>query len=211
MLHRNAAQQRPGNLPSAPQAFQKPLWAQTQANGYTTSQLRQSQPGATTAAEGSAGTMDTTHISLIHDGTPSPQPRNSTPHATMPTLQRTAPTTTRRAQHERKAQLERPHPPEEGNEQAGSNSLQLGGESTPHAVLAQCTLQPMKPSIKSKPNTHHMLTPTRELLFGAGHEQAKHVMDQTPTTYKLKNSDVRKILQTQTLQKVLDLTKIGRV
>ena len=49
MLHRNAAQPRPGNLPSAPQAFQKPLRAQTQANGCTTSQLRQSQPGATTA------------------------------------------------------------------------------------------------------------------------------------------------------------------
>ena len=140
MLYRNAAQQRPGNLPSAPQAFQKPLRAPTQAHGCTTSQLRQRQPGATTATEGSAGTMDTTYISLINDGSPSPQSRNSTPHATMPTLQRVVPTTTRRAQHERKAQPERPHAPEEGNEHAGSNSLHLGGESTPHAALAQYTL-----------------------------------------------------------------------
>jgi hypothetical protein len=69
----------------------------------------------------------------------------------------------------------------------------------------------MKPSIKAKPSTQHMLTPARDLPFGAGHEQAKHVMDQTPTTYMQNNSDVRKILQKQTLQKVLDLTKIGRV
>ena len=110
--------------------------------------------------------MITTHISLINDGSPSPQPRNSTPHATIPTLQRAAPTTTRRAQHERKAQPERPRPPEEGNEHAGSNSLQLGGESTPHAALAQCTLQPMKPSIKAKPSTQHMLTPARDLPSG---------------------------------------------
>ena len=71
----------------------------------------------------------------------------------------------------------------------------------------------MKPSIKTKPSTHHMFTPARDLPFGAGHEQAipfgagheqaKHVMDQTPTTYKRKNSDVRKILQKQTLQKYL--------
>ena len=162
IYHIIAAQQRPGNLPSAPQAFQKPLRTQTQANRCTTSHLRQSQPGATTAAEGSAGTMDTTHISLIHDGTPSPQPRNSTPHATMSTLQRAAPTTTRRAQHERKAQPERLHPPEKGNEQAGSNSLR--GESTPHVVLAQCTLQPMKPIIKAKPSTQHMLTPARDSI-----------------------------------------------
>jgi len=38
------------------------------------------------------------------------------------------------------AQPARPHPLEDGNEQAGSNSLQPGGESTPHAALAQCTL-----------------------------------------------------------------------
>ena len=107
MLHRNAAQQRPGYLPSAPQAFQKLLRAQNQANGCTASQRRQSQPGDTTAAERPAGTMDTTHISV-----------------------------------------------------------------------------------------------------GAGHEQAKHVMDQTPTTYMQNNSDDRKMVQKQTLQKVLDLTKI---
>ena len=111
------------------------------------------------------------------------------------TLKRATPTTTRRAQHERKAQPARPHPLEEGNEQAGSNSLQLGGESTPHAALAQCTLQPMKPSIKAKPSTQHMLTPARDLPFGAGHEQAKHVRGPTPTTYKQKKSDDRKMLQ----------------
>jgi len=195
MLHTDAAQQRPGNLPSAPQASKKPLRAQNQANGFTTSQRRQSRPGDTTAAERPAGTMDTTHISLIHDGPPSPPPWNSTPHGTMSTLQRTAPTTTGRAQHERKAQPARHHPLEEGNEQAGSNSLQLGGESTPHVVLAQCTFHPMKPIIKAKSSTQHMLTPARDPSFGDGHEQAKHVMGQTPTKNKQKNSDDRKMLQ----------------
>jgi len=80
MLHTGAAQQRPGNLPSAPKApLQQPLRAQTQANGSATSQHTQSQPSDTTAAERPAGTMDTTYISLIHDGPPSPPPRNSTP------------------------------------------------------------------------------------------------------------------------------------
>ena len=49
MLHRNTAQQRPGYLSSAPQAFQKPQRAPAQANGCTASQRRQSQPGDTTA------------------------------------------------------------------------------------------------------------------------------------------------------------------
>jgi len=113
----------------------------------------------------------------------------------MPTLQQAAPTTTGRAQHERKAQPARPHPLEEGNEQAGSNSLQLGGDSTPHTALAQCTLQSMTPIIKAKSSTQHMLTSARDPSFGDGHEQAKHVMGQTPTKNKQKISDDRKMLQ----------------
>jgi len=154
MLHTDAAQQRPGNLPLAPKASQQtPLRTQNQANGRTVSQRRKSQPGNTIAAERWAGTIDTTYISLIHDGPTPPPPWNSTPHAAIPTLHQPAPTIIGRAQHERRAQLARYHSPEEGNEQAGSNSLQLGGESTPHATFAQCTLQPIKPITESRPRT----------------------------------------------------------
>jgi len=71
MLHTDAAQQRPGNLPaSAPEASQqKPPRAQKQANpGLPASQRMNGQPGDTTAADQTAGTLDTSHTSLIHDG-----------------------------------------------------------------------------------------------------------------------------------------------
>jgi len=196
MLHTDAAKQRPGNLPSAPKASpQQPQRPQNQAHGRTTSQRRQSQPGDTTAAKRPARTMDTTYISLIHDGPPSPPPWNSTPHDAMPTLQRAAPTITGRAQLERTAQPPRHHPPEKGNEQASSNSLQLGSESTPHTASAQHTSQPTKPSTKARPRTQHMLRPTRDPPFGAGHEQAKHVLGQMPTKNNQKKSDDREMLQ----------------
>jgi len=81
MLHTDAVQQRPGNLPaSAPEASQqKSPRAQKQANpGRPASQRRKSQPGDTTAADRTAGTMDTSHISVIHDGLAPPPPWNST-------------------------------------------------------------------------------------------------------------------------------------
>ena len=84
MLHTDAAQQRPGNPPaSAPEASQqKPPRAQKQANpGLPASQRMNSQPGDTTAADQTAGTLDTSHTSLIHDGLTPPPPWNSTPHA----------------------------------------------------------------------------------------------------------------------------------
>ena len=193
MLSRNAAQQRSGNRPAAPQAFQTLPRAQTPTNGCTTSQVRQRQLGSTTAAQRPAGTMDTSHVSRIHDGTPPPQPRTSTPHAIMPMLQRAAPTTTRRVQHERKAQPARPYPLKDGNEQAGS-SLQLSGDSTPHAALAHWTLQPTQPSMKDKPSTQHMPTPARDLPFGAGHEQAKHAMGHMPANIKQNFFDDREML-----------------
>jgi len=113
----------------------------------------------------------------------------------MPTLQRAAPTITGRAQLERTAQPPRHHPPEKGNEQAGNNSLQLGSESTPHTASAQHTSQPTKPSTKARPRTQHMLRPTRDPPFGAGHEQAKHVLGQMPTKNNQKKSDDREMLQ----------------
>jgi len=90
----------------------------------------------------------------------------------------------------------RHHSPEEGNEQAGSN--RLGRESTPHATLAQCTLQPIKPITKAKPRTQHMFISARDPLFGDGHEQAKHVMGQTHTKSNQKNPDDREMLQKHT-------------
>ena len=40
-----------------------------------------------------------------------------------------------------------------------------------------------------------MPRPARDPPFGAGHEQAKHVMDQMPASNKQKNSDDREMLQ----------------
>ena len=40
-----------------------------------------------------------------------------------------------------------------------------------------------------------MLRPTRDLPFGAGHEQAKHAMDQMSANNKQKNSDNREMLK----------------
>jgi len=88
MLHKDVAQQRPGNQPaSAPEASQKPLRAQKQANSKIPAfQRMSSRPGDTTAADLTARNMDLSHISFIH-GRPSPPPRrDSTPHAPTPTL-----------------------------------------------------------------------------------------------------------------------------
>jgi len=108
MLHTDAAQQRSGNSPtSAPEASQqKSPQAQKHANpGRPSSQRRKSQPGDTTAADRTAGTTDTSHISLIHNGLAPPPPWNSTPYAATPTLQQVnAPIIIGRAQYEHRAQ-----------------------------------------------------------------------------------------------------------
>jgi len=61
MLHRNAAQKRPGKKPSASQAFQQLPRAQIPANSDTPCQLSRRQPDATTAMEGSAGATHNMH------------------------------------------------------------------------------------------------------------------------------------------------------
>ena len=139
MLHMDAAQHRPGNLPSAPQASKKPLRAQNQANGCTVSQRRQSQPGDTTAADRTAGTMGTSHISVIHDGPAQPPPWNSTPHASTQTLQKVLDLTKiGRVQHERRAQLAQYHPLGEGHEQARSEHKEKP-DNTQATTTAQYT------------------------------------------------------------------------
>jgi len=104
-----------------------------------------------------------------------------------------------RAQHERRAQLARHHPFEEGNEQAGGSSLQLGGKSTPHAPFAPYTLEPKQPITMTKPSTQHMIMPVRDPPFGDGHEQDKHVVGQEqpglPIKSQHKNPVDHKILQ----------------
>jgi len=113
MLHKDAAQQRPGNQPvSAPEVSQKPLRAQEQANSkIPTFQGMNSRPGDTIAADLTARNMDTSHISLIHGG-PSPPPRrDSTPPALTPTLQKgPGPTKNERHKHKRMARVARYHP-----------------------------------------------------------------------------------------------------
>ena len=104
-----------------------------------------------------------------------------------------------RAQHEHRAQPARHHPPEEGNEQAGSNSLQLGGESAPHATSVPCTLQLIKPITEAKPSTQRVIMPARDPPLGDGHKQAEHAMGQEqpglPIKNQHKNSVDREILQ----------------
>ena len=120
MLYTDAAQQRPGNLPaSAPEVSQpKPPRAQEQAHpGRPAAQRRKSQ----LAGDRTAGTMGTSHISVIHDGPAQPPPWNITPHASTQTLQKVLDLTKiGRVQHERRAQLARYYPLGEGHEQARS-------------------------------------------------------------------------------------------
>jgi len=109
MLHTDAAQQRHGNSPaSAPEASQqKPPRVQKQTNpGLPAPQRMNSQLGDTTAADLPAGSMGTSHISMMYGGHTPPPPWNSTPHAVMRTLQQVPdPIKIGRAQHEHTAQL----------------------------------------------------------------------------------------------------------
>jgi len=173
MLHTDAAQQQPGNPPaSAPEASQKQLRAQKQANSeFPASQRMHSQPGDTTAADLTAGTMDTSHTSLIHGGPTPPPPWNATPHATTPTLQQVLdPTKIGRVQHERRAWLARYHFLGEGNEQASRSSPQPRRESTPHATTT--TLQLTHPTKNAKLRLKHMTEAARHPTLGEGYEQA---------------------------------------
>ena len=110
-----------------------------------------------------------------------------------------APTIIGQAPHEHRVQPARFHPSEEGNEQAGNNSLQLVGESTPRATFAPCTVQPIKPITKAKPRTQRMIMPALDPPLGDGHKQAEHAMGQEqpgqPIKNKHKNSVDREMLQ----------------
>ena len=173
MLHTDAAQQRPGNSPaSAPEASQKQPRAQTQANSeFPASQLMHSQPGDTTAADLTAGTMDISHTSLIHGGLTPPPPWNPTPHVTTPTLQQVLdPAKIGRAQHELRARLARYHSVGEGNEQAGRSSLQPRREPTPYATTT--TLHPTHPTKNANLSLKHTTGFARHHPLGEGHVQA---------------------------------------
>jgi len=163
-----------------------------------TPQLKQSQPGTTSAAEGSAGIKSTTHTSLIPGGPPSPSPLSSTTHHAMPIPQQAALATMGEAQQERRAQQAPHYSIKKGTEQARSSSLQLGGGSTPGAATpaaARCTLQPTSAIPLAKLGTPHMHRPARDPPFGAGHEQAKLAMDPQPATNKQIISDDHENLQ----------------
>jgi len=139
--------------------------------GLLASQRMNSQPGETTAADQTAGALDTSHTSLIHDGLTPPPPWNSTPHTVTPTLQQVLdPTKIGRVQHERRAQLARYHPLGEENEQAGGNSLQLRRESTPHATKS--TLQQSYGPANMRQNPKLLAWLARYHPLGEGHEPA---------------------------------------
>jgi len=174
MLHKDAAQQRPGNQPApAPEASHKLPRAQKQANSeIPVSQRMNSQPGDTTAADMTAGNMDTSHTSLIHGGPRPLPPWNPTPYTTTPTLQQVLdPTKNGRVQHERMTWLARYHPFGEGHEQAGRSSPLPRRDSTPHATTT--TLQrshdpTTNTKFKLKGRTRH----ARQPPLGEGYEQA---------------------------------------
>jgi len=137
MLHKDAAQQRPGNPPaSTPEASQKPPRAQGQTNSeIPTFQRMNSRPGDTSAAGLTAGNMDTSHISLIHGRTSPPSRWDSTPHATTPTLYQTLdPTKNEQHKHKRLAPVARYHPYGEGHEQAGRRNPPPRWDPTPHTT-----------------------------------------------------------------------------
>ena len=172
MLHRNAAQKRLGIKPSALQTFQQLPLAQTAANGGMTPQPKQNQAGAPTAAAGAAGLSSTRCTSLIPDGSPSPSPLSPTTHHIAPAPQQP----NGKAQPECRAQQAPHHYIKNGNEQAGSSSLQLGDGSTPAAGTPDAvrgTLQPASPISLTEPETPRMHRPARDLPFGAGHAQTK--------------------------------------
>ena len=183
MLHRNAAQTRLSIKQSAQQTFQQLPLAQTAANGGMTPQPKQNQAGAPTAAAGAAGLSSTSCTSLIPDGSPSPSPLSPTTHHIAPAPQQTAPTTNGKAQPECRAQQAPHHYIKNGNEQAGSSSLQLGDGSTPVAVTPAAvrgTLQPTSVNSLTEPETPRLHRPARDPPFGAGHEQANLAIDPLP-------------------------------
>ena len=110
-----------------------------------------SQPGETTAADQTAGALDTSHTSLIHDGLTPPPPWNSTPHTVTPTLQQVLdPTKIGRVQHERRAHFARYHPLGEGHEQACSehkdkpdNTQATTTAQYTHSTLLKSSNRPM--------------------------------------------------------------------
>jgi len=197
MLHRNAAHTRLGKKPSASQAFQQLPRAQTVAHEHLTRQLMQTQPGATTAAEGPDGTSSTTCTSLIPGGPPSPSPLSSTTQPAVALPQQAAPTTMGEAPQERRAQQAPHHSIKHGNEQASSSSLQLGGGSTPAAVTPTAVRCSLQPASSAKLGIPHMHRQARDLPFGAGHVQANLVMDPVTASNKQIFLDDRGKMQTR--------------
>jgi len=197
MLHRNAAHTRLGKKPSASQAFQQLPRAQTDANKQSTLQLIQTQSGATTAAEGPAGTSSTTCTSLIPGGPPSPSPLSSTTQPAVALPQQAAPTTMGEVPQERRAQQAPHHSIKHDNEQAGNSILQLEGGSTPAATTPATVRCSLQLACSAKLGTLHMHRQARDLPFGAGHVQANLVMDPVTANNKQKKLDDRGKLQTR--------------
>jgi len=210
MLSRNEAQQRPGHRPSASQAFQQLPRAKTAANEYLAPRLMQTHSGATTAAEGPAGTSSTTCTSLIPGGPPLPSPLCSTTHHAGHLPLQAAPTTIGEARQARRAHQALHYSSKRDTEQAGGSSLQLGGRSMPAAATpdaARCTLQPTI-VISLAP---HMHRPARVIPFGAGYEQAKPAMDpQHAATKQLISDDYEKLQECEQASEARHLFKLGK-
>jgi len=112
----------------------------------------------------------------------------------------------------RLAQTAQHHPLEDGYEQAGSNSLQVRCESTPHDTFVPCTLQPTQPITNAKPRLRHRIVP--------GYEQPRRGMGrkQLGLTRKnlQKNPDDRALQEEHgnaptTLQLTHDPTKKAKI
>jgi len=153
MLHNDAAQERPGKMPtSAPEASQNPPRTQGRANlTILTLQRMNSRPGDTTDANLTDRNMDTPHIIHVH-GRHSPPPRlDPTPHATKSTLQQPHdPAKIMRQKPKLLARLVRYHPFGEGHEQARLeykekpvNTQATTTAQYTHSTLMKSSIRPM--------------------------------------------------------------------
>jgi len=133
-----------------------------------------SRPGGTTAAGLTAGNMDTSHISLIHDR-PRPPPRwDSTPHAPTPTLQQALDPTKKTSGTSTSAWsgLHDTIPTGKDTSKPADAARRHGGILRPHTTTP--TLQEAHdPTKNAKLKNKHLARPARYHFLGEGHEQAR--------------------------------------
>ena len=184
MLSRNKAQ-RPSFEQAVPQMLQQLPRAQNAANGGMTSQPTRHLASAPTTATMVAGSTSTLYTSRFFIISSLPSPFSPTTHHSGQTWHQAAPITKDRAQPEGVAQQALHSHHKIDTKQAGSSSLQLGGESPPAAstpAVAWDTLQPNSAISRLEPGTPRMHRVAHNLSLGAVHEQTEPGLNPLPDT-----------------------------